>query len=96
MWVSLLGVYPVSWKAPIKQGAYVNAVGLADSYEDFLLLASRECQSMFLGIESFEDTELWSDRISNSNPESDVRDLVNDLSNETPFRLGVFYCYPIE
>ena len=96
-WIGLLHVKPREGNN-VTDGLYsfVNVVAFATDAGEYATIAVRLLNAMDFDVLQLEDIEPWSSRLQHSSPDQEIRDLVDDLSDETFAAYSTFYSYDPE
>jgi hypothetical protein len=78
------------------KGAFVNAVGLASSPEEFKNRIEFSLIELGLRLIEIEDVELFEIRTATTDPEPLLFDSISELTIDEPVKFGTFHSYKSE
>lgn len=94
-WIGLVHVSPLPGNRVLgkSKGAFVAAVGDADTPAIFLALVRSEFEKLEFEIKSLEDVELLDDRMARHELSAELIHSIAEISTESPLALGSFHSY---
>jgi hypothetical protein len=94
-WIGMAKVRPRPGNTDLGEaiGAFVAAIGFADSREDYVGLVTRLLNDEGFDVEEIADIELYEDRVQKFSVSPGIQDLANSVEDDGHFGLGSFHTF---